>query len=271
MSKLNLKSVVDVANANPQFSAFADAMKKAGLANVLSNAGPFTVFVPTNAAFNKVEPAALNSLLNQPELLKRVLLYHVVAGRHPSNKLSTLNGHGLSTIQGSSLPVHTSNGRLCVGDAVVLQADIRAQNGVIHAIDTLLVPRPNIPRRRSYQSDASAAHNGAAIVNTHSSPALSTTPSSANVAARPAQNAAAAAAAAAQNAQNAVAAAENAAVAAAEETAPVQRSWAWLWWILLILLVLLILWALFRNKPIVVTPVERVTPVAVTRPVSYRY
>lgn len=270
MSKLNLKSVVDVANANPQFSAFADAMKKAGLANVLSNAGPFTVFVPTNAAFNKVEPAALNSLLNQPELLKRVLLYHVVAGRHPSNKLSTLNGHGLSTIQGSSLPVHTSNGRLRVGDAVVLQADIRAQNGVIHAIDTLLVPRPNIPRRRSYQSDASTAHN-AAIVNTHSSPALSTTPSSANVAARPAQNAAAAAAATAQNAQNAAAAAENAAVAAAEETAPVQRSWAWLWWILLILLVLLILWALFRNKPIVVTSVERVTPVAVTRPVSYRY
>lgn len=271
MSKLNLKSVVDVANANPQFSAFADAMKKAGLANVLSNGGPFTVFVPTNAAFNKVEPAALNSLLNQPELLKRVLLYHVVAGRHPSNKLSTLNGHGLSTIQGSSLPVHTSNGRLRVGDAVVLQADIRAQNGVIHEIDTLLVPRTNIPRRRSHQSDSSTAHN-AAIVNTHSSPALSTTPSSANVAALPAQNAAAAAAAAAQNAQNAAAAAENAAVAAAEEVAPVQRSWAWLWWILLILLVLLILWALFRNKPIVVTPVDRVVaPVSVTRPLSYRY
>lgn len=260
MSKQNLKSIVDVASSYPQFSTFVKAIQVAGLANVLNSAGPYTVFAPTNSAFNKVDQASLNSLLNQPELLKRVLLYHVVAGRHPANKLASMNGRSLNTVQGSPLPVTVSNGHIMVGGANVTNSDIKASNGLIDAIDTVLVPPINnhhhnhhLSRRHSYQSDV-VTNSAAPLAAALSAPVVSSTASNASVVPAAAVNPNAPVIAANSTINPAIVTTTPAGVT------PVQTSrtnWNWLWWLLLILLVLLLLWALFAHRPkaAVVAPV----------------
>ena len=133
-------TVVDVALANSDFSILVAALQKADLVGALQGEGPFTVFAPTNAAFEKLL-AALNisasDLLNQPDLAK-VLLYHVVSGKVMSTDLS--NGLEAATLNGEKVKFDLSSG-VKVNQSGVTAADIEAGNGVIHVIDTVLVPQ----------------------------------------------------------------------------------------------------------------------------------
>jgi uncharacterized surface protein with fasciclin (FAS1) repeats len=126
-----------VAN-DPNFSTLLAAVKAAGLVETLSSPGPFTVFAPTNAAFAKIPEADLNALLNDPAQLKAVLLYHVVPGKVTASQVTGLTS--ATTVNGADLNISTSGGMVMINDATVTKADVMASNGVIHVIDTVLMP-----------------------------------------------------------------------------------------------------------------------------------
>jgi uncharacterized surface protein with fasciclin (FAS1) repeats len=133
------QTVVDVAAGNPDFSTLVTAVKAAGLAETLSSEGPFTVFAPTNAAFAKLPAGTVENLLKpeNKDQLVAVLTYHVVAGKVLAAdvvKLSTA-----TTVNGKAVTIDASNG-VKVNDATVTATDIAASNGVIHVIDTVLLP-----------------------------------------------------------------------------------------------------------------------------------
>jgi uncharacterized surface protein with fasciclin (FAS1) repeats len=132
-------TIAAIVSNDPNFSTLLSAVQAAGLVETLSSAGPFTVFAPTNAAFAKVPADQLNALLNDPAQLKAVLLYHVVAGRVTAAQVSRLTS--ANTVNGAAVQIDASNG-VKINDATVTQADIRASNGIIHVIDTVLLP-PN--------------------------------------------------------------------------------------------------------------------------------
>lgn len=131
--------IVDVASADPDFSTLVAAVVAAELDDDLSGTGPFTVFAPTNDAFNALPDGVVSYLLTdagKPALIE-VLLYHVVAGEYEAADLS--DGDTLTTLQGGTLDVQI-DGTVMINDATVTTADISADNGVIHEIDTVLVP-----------------------------------------------------------------------------------------------------------------------------------
>ena len=140
----SLKSVdiVDTAVGAGQFKTLAAALEAAGLIDTLKGAGPFTVFAPTDEAFAKLPAGTVESLLRpeNKEKLRSILLYHVVSGNVPASKVLKLNGHSVKTLQGSSIKVRTKNG-VRLGNAKVVQTDVMASNGVIHVIDTVLIPK----------------------------------------------------------------------------------------------------------------------------------
>lgn len=132
-------TIVDVAAAAPQFKTLVAAVKAAGLADTLSSKGPFTVFAPTDDAFAKLPAGTVETLL-KPEnkaKLKAILLYHVVAGEVKSTDLKSGE---VKTVGGQSVSVDVSGGSVKVNTATVTKADIPASNGVIHVIDTVLIP-----------------------------------------------------------------------------------------------------------------------------------
>jgi len=131
------KDIVDTAVAAGNFKTLVTALKAADLVSTLKGKGPFTVFAPTDAAFAKIPKADLDALLKNKAKLKSVLTYHVVSGK----VLSTdLKDGSVKTVQGSDVMVSTMGGAK-VNDAKVVTADIAASNGVIHAIDTVLMPK----------------------------------------------------------------------------------------------------------------------------------
>jgi uncharacterized surface protein with fasciclin (FAS1) repeats len=132
--------IVDIAASNPEFSTLVAAVEAAGLVDTLKSAGPFTVFAPTDAAFAKLPAGTVESLLepeNRDQLVS-ILTYHVVPGFATSEQLvgRTVNAE---TAQGSTVRIDGRNG-VKVDDATVTSADILASNGVIHVIDTVIVP-----------------------------------------------------------------------------------------------------------------------------------
>jgi uncharacterized surface protein with fasciclin (FAS1) repeats len=132
-------NIVEVAAAAGQFNTLLKAATEAGLAETLSNGGPFTVFAPTDAAFAKLPAGTLDSLLADKAQLRAVLLYHVLPGRVTSDQI-TQRIHA-KTAQGAVLDVRPSHGTVAVGpNAMVTAADIHASNGVIHVIDSVLIP-----------------------------------------------------------------------------------------------------------------------------------
>ena len=144
MKDKNMKAttdIVDTAVAAGQFTTLAKALTAAGLIDTLTGKGPFTVFAPTDEAFAKLPAGALDELLKpeNKEKLKAVLLYHVVSGRVPSAQVVKLNGKTAKTVQGGTVKIDTTNG-VMVNDAKVVTADVKATNGVIHVIDTVLMP-----------------------------------------------------------------------------------------------------------------------------------
>ena len=131
-------TIVDVAAANPDFTPLVAAIKAAGLASTLSGAGPFTVFAPTNAAFAKLPKGLLEKLLlpaNKAVLVK-ILTYHVVAGKVMA---ADVMAGDVATVEGKKIVLATAGG-VTVNKAKVIATDVAASNGVIHVIDTVLVP-----------------------------------------------------------------------------------------------------------------------------------
>ena len=134
--------IVETAVEAGQFKTLAAALEAAGLTDALKGTGPFTVFAPTDEAFAKLPAGTVESLLKpeNKEKLKAILLYHVVAGKVPASEVVKLNGRSVKTLQGTSVKVRTKHG-VTVNNAKVTQTDIDASNGVIHVIDTVLMPK----------------------------------------------------------------------------------------------------------------------------------
>ncbi len=128
-----LKSIVEIAVGNPDFSSLVGALKGANLVEALSGAGPFTVFAPTNDAFSKL------SAVPSGDALKEVLLYHVAAGKFDAKTL--LKNGSVKTLQGEVVTVKRMGDKVVLNDVVVVTtANIEASNGIIHVIDTVLIP-----------------------------------------------------------------------------------------------------------------------------------
>ena len=131
-------TIATLAAKTPQLSTLLSLVKKAGLGDELSAPGALTVFAPTNAAFNKVPKATLNALAKNPAALKRVLLYHVVAGKVTAAKVVKLKS--AKTLAGSSVRIRVTGMTVRINTARVTSADVKASNGVVHVIDRVLIP-----------------------------------------------------------------------------------------------------------------------------------
>ena len=130
--------IVDTAVANGSFGTLAALLTEAGLVETLKGDGPFTVFAPTDAAFLKVDAKALEDLKADKAKLGDVLKAHVVAGKVMAADVVKLTE--VETLQGTKFPVKVEGDKVMIGDATVSQADVAAKNGVIHVIDTVLMP-----------------------------------------------------------------------------------------------------------------------------------
>ncbi|RIH89631.1 fasciclin domain-containing protein [Calidithermus roseus] len=134
------QTIAQVVASNPNFSTLLAAVQAAGLTETLSGPGPFTVFAPTNEAFAKIPKADLDALLKDKAALTKVLTYHVVAGRVTSSEVVKLKE--AKTVQGQSVTIAVSGGTVTLnGNSKVTAVDIQASNGVIHVIDTVLLPK----------------------------------------------------------------------------------------------------------------------------------
>lgn len=134
------KDIVDTAVAAGSFRTLATALQAADLVDTLKGKGPFTVFAPTDAAFAKLPAGTVESLL-KPEnkaRLQAILTYHVVAGSVGSSQVVKLKE--AKTVNGQSVSIRTANGTVSIDNAKVVQADIAASNGVIHVIDSVILP-----------------------------------------------------------------------------------------------------------------------------------
>ena len=129
--------IVDVAVGAGSFKTLVAAVQAAGLVDALKSPGPFTVFAPTDAAFAKIPKETLDALLADKAKLAAVLTYHVVAGRVMA---ADVKAGTVKTVQGSDLTISTAGG-VKVDDANVVATDIAASNGVIHVIDTVVLPK----------------------------------------------------------------------------------------------------------------------------------
>lgn len=137
----SLSSIVDIAVSNKDFSTLVSALKAADLVGALQGEGPFTVFAPTNAAFAKLPAGVVKDLL-KPEnkaKLQDILKYHVVSGSVPS-KAAVGDKVTLESLQGDKLFVDGTSGGVQIEGANVIKADIKGSNGIIHVIDTVLLP-----------------------------------------------------------------------------------------------------------------------------------
>lgn len=131
------KDIVDTAVAAGSFKTLATALQAAGLEDTLKGKGPFTVFAPTDEAFAKIPKADLDALLKDKAKLTAVLTYHVVAGKVLA---ADVKAGKVKTVQGSELTVTTAGG-VKVDNANVIKTDIIADNGVIHVIDSVVLPK----------------------------------------------------------------------------------------------------------------------------------
>jgi uncharacterized surface protein with fasciclin (FAS1) repeats len=146
-------NIVGVAAANEDFSTLVTAVKAAGLVETLSGDGPFTVFAPNNAAFAKLPAGTVESLLKPESLdkLKSILTYHVVSGNFDAatviDAINKNDGkYSVTTVQGGTIVLSLNDGKVMLtdangGTATVILADVAASNGVIHAIDTVVMPK----------------------------------------------------------------------------------------------------------------------------------
>lgn len=131
--------IVDTAVSAGSFNTLVTAVKAAGLVETLKSAGPFTVFAPTDEAFAKLPAGTIDSLLKNPEELKKILTYHVVAGKVMASDVVKIKS--AKTVQGSSAKVKVNGGSVMIDNANVVKTDIVCDNGVIHVIDAVILPK----------------------------------------------------------------------------------------------------------------------------------
>jgi len=132
-----MSNIVEIAVSAGTFKTLVQAVQAAALVETLSGQGPFTVFAPTDDAFAKLPAGTVDSLLKDIPKLKDILTYHVVAGKVMSADVAGLTS--TKTVQGKELSIDTKDG-VKVNEAKVIKADIEADNGVIHIIDSVLIP-----------------------------------------------------------------------------------------------------------------------------------
>ncbi len=142
--------IVDTAVAAGSFKTLAKALEAAGLVDALKGEGPFTVFAPTDDAFAKLPAGTIETLLRpeNKDKLKAILLYHVVPGKVVAADVVKLNGKEPKTLQGGKVKISTKHG-VMVDNAMVIKTDVLATNGVIHVIDTVLMPKMSANDRMS--------------------------------------------------------------------------------------------------------------------------
>ncbi len=132
-----MADIVDTAVSAGSFNTLVAAVKAAGLVDTLKGEGPFTVFAPTDDAFAKLPAGTVDSLLKDVPKLKEILTYHVVSGKVMAADVSKLQT--ATTVQGTDIKIDASSG-VKINDSTVTTADVAADNGVIHIIDTVLLP-----------------------------------------------------------------------------------------------------------------------------------
>ena len=132
------KDIIETAVAAGSFTTLAKALQATGLVETLKGPGPFTVFAPTDEAFAKLPAGTVEGLLQNPEKLKSILLYHVVSGKVTAKDVAGIKS--AKTVEGSSAKVTARNGKVMIDRANVVKADIMASNGVIHVIDSVIMP-----------------------------------------------------------------------------------------------------------------------------------
>jgi uncharacterized surface protein with fasciclin (FAS1) repeats len=132
------QDIVQTALAAGQFTTLAKALGEAGLVETLKGTGPFTVFAPTDAAFAKLPPGTVEALLQDKEKLRAVLLYHVVPGRLMA--ADVLKSPSLKTVGGPSAKIMMHGNGAMIDAAMIVRTDVGASNGVIHVIDSVLMP-----------------------------------------------------------------------------------------------------------------------------------
>ena len=132
-------TVLQVAAGDARFSLLAEAVTKAELGAALSAPGPITVFAPTNAAFDEIPEDQLQAILADKDKLTKILTYHVLEGKVLSKNLK--KKQTVETVEGSPVTIRAKKSGVTVGDAKVVKADIKTSNGVIHVIDTVLLPK----------------------------------------------------------------------------------------------------------------------------------
>ena len=130
--------IVDTAISAGQFKTLVTAVKAAGLVDTLKGTGPFTVFAPTDEAFAKLPAGTLEALLADKQKLAQVLTYHVVAGKVMA---ADVRSGDVKTVQGQSFKLLVSGGNVTVDNAKVVKTDIGTSNGVIHVIDSVILPK----------------------------------------------------------------------------------------------------------------------------------
>lgn len=141
-----MTNIVDTAVGAGQFTTLAKALQAADLVTTLKGAGPFTVFAPTDAAFAKLPAATLASLLANPAELRKVLTYHVVAGKVTAADVVKLSE--ATTVNGAKVQIAVRDGKVVLnGTSTVATADVMASNGVIHVIDTVILPPTTAPAK----------------------------------------------------------------------------------------------------------------------------
>lgn len=130
--------IVDTAIAAGSFKTLVKAVQEAGLVDTLKGNGPFTVFAPTDEAFAKLPPGTLDSLLKDKEKLKAVLTYHVIPAKVMA---ADVKSGAVKTVQGQAMKVKAGSSGVMVDKANVIQTDVLADNGVIHVIDSVIMPK----------------------------------------------------------------------------------------------------------------------------------
>lgn len=133
--------IVDTAAGAGSFNTLVTAVKAAGLVEALKAPGPLTVFAPTDDAFKKLPAGVLEKLLANPAKLAMVLKYHVVSGNVLAAQVVTMNGKEAKTLEGSAVKIHVKGSEVKVDNATVTKTDIACDNGVIHVIDTVILPK----------------------------------------------------------------------------------------------------------------------------------
>jgi len=131
-----MPTIVDIAVSNEGFSTLVAAVQAAGLVEALQSPGPFTVFAPNDAAFAKLPPSTVQTLVQNPPQLGRILKFHVVSGKYTQAELIKLGT--VESLEGAPIPIDGTEG-FEVKNATVIAADIEADNGIIHVLDNVIL------------------------------------------------------------------------------------------------------------------------------------